>query len=124
MSWFIYNCSKKDKASGYRELLDAVSLLAYAIMSWLNYNFSKKDKASRYRELLDAVSEPMLQYLVDHASELVVNNNTLLLTLAIITHANGKLFTLFTPFKTIAVSSLIFLQVHIANNIYADQTAP
>ena len=60
-------------------------------MSLLIYNCSKKDKASRYRELLDAVSEPMLQYLVDHASELVVNNNTLLLTLAIITHANGKL---------------------------------
>ena len=58
---------------------------------WSYYNvYSKKDKASRYRELLDAVSQPLLQYLVDHATELVVNNNTLLLTLAIITHADGN----------------------------------
>lgn len=49
---------------------------------------SKKDKGSRYRELLDVVSPPLLQYLVDHASELVVNNNTLLLLVAILTHAN------------------------------------
>lgn len=50
---------------------------------------SKKDKSVRYQELLQVVSEPLLQYIVEHVDKLVVNNNMLLLIVAIITHAQG-----------------------------------
>ncbi|KAH3695515.1 hypothetical protein DPMN_082975 [Dreissena polymorpha] len=50
---------------------------------------SKKEKSVRYQELLMAVSECLLQYIVDHVTRLVVNNNMLLLVLAVITHAHG-----------------------------------
>ncbi|KAL4236270.1 hypothetical protein ACF0H5_004657 [Mactra antiquata] len=50
---------------------------------------SKKDKSLRYQELLSGVSEPLLQYIVDNVSKLVVNNNMLVLIVAIITHAQG-----------------------------------
>lgn len=50
---------------------------------------SKKDKSVRYEELLGAVSEQLLQYIVDNVTSLVVNNNMLVLIVAIITHAQG-----------------------------------
>ena len=45
----------------------------------------------RYGELLAVVSEPLLQYIVDNVNKLVVENSMLLLIVAIITHAQGKL---------------------------------
>ncbi|KAL5022835.1 hypothetical protein ScPMuIL_001990 [Solemya velum] len=51
---------------------------------------SKKSKTVRKRELLEHMSGPLLQYLEDHARELVTDNASLLLILAIITHATGK----------------------------------
>lgn len=53
------------------------------------YFFSKKEKSVRYQELLEVVSEQLLQYIVDNVSSLVVNNNMLVLIVAIITHAQG-----------------------------------
>jgi len=53
--------------------------------------YSKKDKSVRYGELLAVVSEPLLQYIVDNVNKLVVENSMLLLIVAIITHAQGKL---------------------------------
>ena len=50
---------------------------------------SKKDKSVRYQELLGAVSDQLLQYIVDNVANLVVNNNMLVLIVAIITHAPG-----------------------------------
>ncbi|XP_052775179.1 pumilio homolog 3-like [Mya arenaria] len=50
---------------------------------------SKKDKTQRYKELLGVVSEPLLQYIAENVDKLVVNNNMLLLVLAILTHAQG-----------------------------------
>jgi hypothetical protein len=43
----------------------------------------------RYQELLGAVSDQLLQYIVDNVATLVVNNNMLVLIVAIITHAQG-----------------------------------
>ncbi|XP_060575249.1 pumilio homolog 3-like [Ruditapes philippinarum] len=50
---------------------------------------SKKEKSVRYQELLGAVSDQLLQYIVDNVATLVVNNNMLVLIVAIITHAQG-----------------------------------
>ncbi|KAL3869283.1 hypothetical protein ACJMK2_041986 [Sinanodonta woodiana] len=50
---------------------------------------SKKEKSVRERELLEFFSQPLLQYVVDNARDLVLNNSSLLLVLSIITHAIG-----------------------------------
>ena len=51
--------------------------------------FSKKDGKVRSQELADYVSSQLLQYIVDHSRDLVMNNNTLLFILAVISHARG-----------------------------------
>ena len=48
---------------------------------------SKKDAAVRRRELLDHVSKPLVQYLVKCSGEIVLNNATILLMVAVLTHA-------------------------------------
>ncbi|CAH1774282.1 unnamed protein product [Owenia fusiformis] len=50
---------------------------------------SKKDATVRRSELLDSVSKPLLQYIVDNARSLVLNNSTLVILSAILTHAKG-----------------------------------
>ncbi|KAK3606156.1 hypothetical protein CHS0354_010789 [Potamilus streckersoni] len=50
---------------------------------------SKKEKSVREQELLEFFSQPLLQYVVDNARDLVLNNSSLLLVLSIITHALG-----------------------------------
>lgn len=52
--------------------------------------YSKKDSTVRYKELLTMVSPPLLQYIVDHARDLVLENGSLLLVLSILNHAIGK----------------------------------
>lgn len=53
---------------------------------------SKKDTALRYKELLTMVSPPFLQYIVDHARDLVLENASLLLVLSILNYSLGMLF--------------------------------
>ncbi|KAI0231313.1 pumilio RNA binding family member 3 [Lamellibrachia satsuma] len=48
---------------------------------------SKKDAAVRRRELLDHMSKPLVQYLVKCSDEIVLNNATILLMVAVLTHA-------------------------------------
>ncbi|XP_033737990.1 pumilio homolog 3-like [Pecten maximus] len=50
---------------------------------------SKKDKAVRHRELLEFVSSQLLQYIVDNTRDMVLDNASMLLLLAILTHAIG-----------------------------------
>ncbi|XP_062611509.1 pumilio homolog 3-like [Saccostrea cucullata] len=50
---------------------------------------SKKDSALRYRELLTMVSQPFLQFIVDHARDLVLENGSLLLILSILNYSLG-----------------------------------
>lgn len=54
---------------------------------------SKKDTALRYKELLTMVSPPFLQYIVDHARDLVLENASLLLVLSILNYSLGMLLT-------------------------------
>ncbi|XP_048763203.2 pumilio homolog 3-like isoform X2 [Ostrea edulis] len=54
-----------------------------------NNPHSKKDSTVRYKELLTMVSPPLLQYIVDHARDLVLENGSLLLVLSILNHAIG-----------------------------------
>ncbi|KAK3091659.1 hypothetical protein FSP39_021613 [Pinctada imbricata] len=50
---------------------------------------SKKDKSVRHQELLEFVSPSFLQFIVDHTRELVMENASLVLIMAIISHAKG-----------------------------------
>lgn len=54
---------------------------------------SKKDTALRYKELLTMVSPPFLQYIVDHARDLVLENASLLLVLSILNYSLGMFLT-------------------------------
>ncbi|XP_071118685.1 pumilio homolog 3-like [Haliotis cracherodii] len=63
---------------------------------------SKKDGHTRHRELLGFVSKPLLQYIVDNAANLAINNAALLLILGIITHAKGDPSDAMTAIANIA----------------------
>ncbi|XP_041360109.1 pumilio homolog 3-like [Gigantopelta aegis] len=71
---------------------------------------SKKDGKVRSQELADYVSSALLQYVVDHSRDLVMNNNTLLFILAVISHARGD------PTEAMLAISKIAAEPFVAGN--------